>query len=276
MRAPLSFQASQADTENSRAPLSFVACALVLSHSEEMTAKALTARERARTEITAEILAAARVRLTQHGPGELSLRAVARDVGMVSSAVYRYFASRDELLTALLLVAYNELGQEAESADAGGADRQDFATRWTTACRAIRSWALAHPGDYALLYGSPVPGYVAPQDTIPAATRVTLVLVRIVVEAHANGAKIRPAPDSVPDNVESTMRGAVDFLAAHGIPQTDDASEVALRTVSAWSAVFGAISFELFGHLVGSVSDNDAYFEHVILRLADDLGLTPT
>jgi AcrR family transcriptional regulator len=238
-----------------------------------MDGKATTARERARTEITAEILAAARVRLTQQGPGELSLRAVARDVGMVSSAVYRYFASRDDLLTALLIAAYNELGAAAEEADASVTDRDAHLERWTATCTAIRNWAVSHPGDYALLYGSPVPGYVAPQDTIPAATRVTLALVRIVLDAHAGGASVRSAPTQAPQGLDNTMRAAVDYLKGLGGFDTDQAPEVTLRTIAAWSAVFGTISFELFGHLVGSVSDYDAYFNQVIIRLGDDLGL---
>ncbi|MEO6470596.1 MAG: TetR/AcrR family transcriptional regulator [Aeromicrobium sp.] len=238
-----------------------------------MNDKAPTARERARSEITAEILAAARIRLTKQGPGELSLRAVARDVGMVSSAVYRYFASRDDLLTALLLVAYNELGQIAEDADRAVKDQNDYLTRWTATCNAIRGWAIKHPGDYALLYGSPVPGYVAPQDTIAAATRATLVLVHIALAAHQSGAQTPPAPEGAPDGLASTMQDAVDFLAALGAPKTENAPEVAMRLIAAWSAIFGTISFELFGHLVGSVSDYDAFFDQVVIRLAADLGL---
>ena len=130
-----------------------------------------TARERARKEITAEILAAARAQLREVGPGELSLRAVAREVGMVSSAVYRYFASRDELLTALLVDAYDALGSEVEAA---AADRRGgFEARWVRVAVAVRDWAVAHPHEYALLYGSPVPGYQAPGDTIPAAATRT-------------------------------------------------------------------------------------------------------
>ena len=92
-------------------------------------APARTARERAREEITAEILSAARARLQEAGPGELSLRAVARDVGMVSSAVYRYFPSRDDLLTALILQCYDELGEAVERADAAVEDRTSWAAR---------------------------------------------------------------------------------------------------------------------------------------------------
>ena len=242
----------------------------------ETIRKAPTARQRARTEITAEILAAARIRLTQQGPGELSLRAVARDVGMVSSAVYRYFPSRDDLLTALLLVAYNELGQAAEDADASVKDRTNHLKRWTTACRAVRSWALAHPGDYALLYGPPVPGYTAPQDTVPAATRVTLVLINIALDARKDGALPPKAPSLAPKGIEKTMKGAIDFLTAMDVPTGGDTAEIAFRLIGAWSGLFGTISFELFGHLVGSVTDNDRYFDQVVMRFAADLGLTAT
>ncbi|WP_036964133.1 helix-turn-helix domain-containing protein, partial [Promicromonospora kroppenstedtii] len=86
---------------------------------------ARTARALARETITREILDSARARLTTDGAAALSLRAVARDVEMVSSAVYRYFPSRDALLTALLVESYDELGAAAEAADAAVADRAD-------------------------------------------------------------------------------------------------------------------------------------------------------
>ena len=89
-----------------------------------------------------EIKAVARRYLETDG-ANLSLRAVSRDMGMVSSALYRYFASRDELLTALILDAYNDLGATVEAADAAVADRADLRGRWRAAARAVRAWALA-------------------------------------------------------------------------------------------------------------------------------------
>ncbi len=145
-----------------------------------------TARALARRTVHAAILAAARARLTDEGPAQLSLRAVARDVGMVSSAVYRYFPSRDDLLTALLVLDYDELGAAVEAADAA-LPRERYRDRWVAACRAIRTWAVGHPGDFALLYGSPVPGYVAPQDTIEPASRTTHVLLAVVTETWNAG-----------------------------------------------------------------------------------------
>ena len=239
-----------------------------------MEQKARTARQRAREAITEEILSAARARLTSQGPGELSLRAVARDVGMVSSAVYRYFASRDELLTALLIEGYNNLGEAAEDADAAIADRADIAARWRAACHAIRTWSIEHPGDYALLYGSPVPGYAAPQDTIAPATRVIVVLIAIVVDAHTTGSVRTPtAPASAPPGTASTIAAAVEFVTAQDGFDTPFDAEIAMRTLMAWTTMFGTISFELFGHLVGSVSDYEAYYDQTVVRIGADLGI---
>ncbi|MBT1545537.1 TetR/AcrR family transcriptional regulator [Curtobacterium aurantiacum] len=248
-----------------------------------------TARELARQTVTADILAAARTRLTDEGPAALSLRAVARDVGMVSSAVYRYFPSRDDLLTALLITDYDELGAAVEAADAAAGP--DAGARWVAMCRAIRGWSVAHPGDFALLFGSPVPGYAAPRETVVPATRTTLALVRVVADAVGSGASGasgapgapapvtagRPgspaAPTSAPGAAGPAVADAVATLRSFGITLPD---EVLVRTLMAWTTVFGTISFELFGHFVGSVSDPAAYFDQVIVRLADDLGFTAT
>jgi AcrR family transcriptional regulator len=255
--------------------LSFVATALDLGKSGRVESKAKTARQRAHDEIAAEILLAARTRLTSEGPNNLALRAVARDVGMVSSAVYRYFASRDELLTALLVEGYNELGSAIEEADTSVRERTDVFERWMRACRAIRSWARAHPGDYALLYGSPVPGYAAPQDTITPASRVIIVLVSIVVDAHAAGARPPAVPTVAGPRVGDVIENALAFIRDQGLTDELAPAEVAMRTMMAWTTIFGTVSFELFGHLVGSVEDYGAYFDHVVVRLAGDLGFVP-
>src|SRR5512141_3253049 len=111
-----------------------------------------TARDRARAELTDEIKAVARRQLAEHGSAALSLRAVAREVGMVSSAVYRYFPSRDDLLTALIIDAYDAVGEQAEGAEAMAPDRS-VVTRWLQVTEAVRAWALANAHEYALIYG---------------------------------------------------------------------------------------------------------------------------
>ena len=231
-----------------------------------------TARERAREEITAEILTAARRQLATTAPAQLSLRAVAREVGMVSSAVYRYVPSRDALLTALLVQAYDELGAAAEAADDEVADRADVHERWMRTCRATRAWAVAHPHEYALLYGSPVTGYAAPPDTVAPATRVVIRLVTIVMAAHEAGAPPPAPPTGAPAGFADSYAGAAAAIRVHGGPATSAPAELVGRTLMAWSSIFGTISFELWGHLVGSVDDHEAYFDGVAARLWHDLG----
>jgi AcrR family transcriptional regulator len=223
-----------------------------------------TARDRARAELTEEIKAVARRHLAEQGSAALSLRAVAREVGMVSSAVYRYFPSRDDLLTALIVDAYDAVGGAAEEALAE-ARRRGVVARWVHVATAIRRWALAHPHEYALIYGSPVPGYAAPQDTIDPATRVALVLLRIVVDGVASGeidtSDERPAPRAV-----RTDFAQLRALAANNVPDT-----VLSRALQAWAQLFGGISLEMFGHLHQVIHDYDAFFELQMRRAAEFL-----
>src|SRR3954465_9615844 len=107
------------------------------------------ARERARADVMAELLAAARARLVTEGAAELSLRAVARDLGMASSAVYRYVESRDALLTLLIIEAYDAVGHVAE--EAAGRAEQGPAAAWLAVARAVRGWALDQPYSFELI-----------------------------------------------------------------------------------------------------------------------------
>ena len=224
-----------------------------------------TARERVRREVTAEITDAARRQLAEVGAAALSLRAVARELGMASSAVYRYFPSRDDLLTRLIIDGYDALGEAAEKADDPSAAPRD---RWLAVCRAVRRWAVAHPYEYALLYGSPVPGYQAPKDTVPAASRVGVVLGRILGDAARSGA-LPPAAGG-PRDPELVSDDAVAVLGGEH-PSLDDT--VRLRALLAWSSLYGTISFELFGHFVGSVADGERYFDRVATEFAALIGL---
>ena len=147
-----------------------------------------TARERARAELTREIKEGARRQLAATGADGISLRAVARELGMASSALYRYFPSRDDLLTALIIDAYDAIGEAAEQAIADGKPDESWGRdRWLAACHAIRGWALAHPHEYALIYGSPVPGYRAPEATIGPAARVPLAFAGVLAAATEAG-----------------------------------------------------------------------------------------
>lgn len=226
-----------------------------------------TARQRARAEITREILDEAARQLAQQGAAALSLRAVARALGMASSAVYRYFPSRDQLLTTLIIEAYDDLGEHAEAADAGAAEGGGTA-RWLAVGRAVRSWALTNPHRYALLYGSPVPGYQAPRDTVDPASRTTRVLARIVVDAAAGG-QLQPPESPPPPGAAWAV--VAEEVAARGLPGLGP--EGVLRALMAWTQLFGMVSFELFGHLVGVVGDNEVFFESALVRIGSFVGL---
>jgi AcrR family transcriptional regulator len=212
-----------------------------------------------------EIKAVARHHLAAEG-ANLSLRAVARDMGMVSSALYRYFASRDDLLTALILDAYNALGATVEAADAAIQVRSELRRRWLTAATAVRDWALANPSEYALIYGSPVPGYAAPQDTIPAAARSYAVLGRILSDGFAAGA-LTPQADAAPEGIRADLARASEGIAP-GVPD-----EVMLAGMTAWIHLFGVVSFELFGQFNNVVDARAEFFDAEMNRMADLMGL---
>ncbi|MFE4857669.1 TetR/AcrR family transcriptional regulator [Streptomyces sp. NPDC056670] len=222
------------------------------------------ARARARVEVTAAIKDEARRQLAAEGAAKLSLRAVARELGMVSSALYRYFPSRDDLLTALIVDAYDAVGEAAERALAQQRAAASPVTRWTAVCRAVRTWALAHPHEYALIYGSPVPGYTAPEATNGPASRVGLVLISIARDAH-RGKGIAPPRPPAP------LRAEGERMAADFAPDLPPAAVVAL--VAAWSQLFGLISFEAFGQFHRVVEEREAFFTHAAEQLARSVGL---
>jgi len=223
-------------------------------------------RARVRAELTREIAEAARRHLATDGASGLSLRAVARELGMASSAVYRYYPSRDDLLTALIVEAYDALGQAAEEADAA-AGPGDLRGRWTAVCAAVRAWALAHPHEYALVYGSPVPGYAAPESTIGPAGRVGEVLCRILAEGLESG-----AAGGDPDGSAADAALIPGLAAELGLP-SDPSGSLAARAVHAWTSLYGLISFELFGHTHNIVADHQAFFTAAAGRLATSLGI---
>src|ERR1019366_10361759 len=130
-----------------------------------------TARERVRRELTSEIKEVALAQLASSGGAALALRAIARDMGMASSALFRYFRNRDALLTALIIDSYSSLAEAAETAEAR-VHQESIEERWMAIAHGVRNWAMAQPHQYALIFGSPIPGYVAPTGTVAPASRV--------------------------------------------------------------------------------------------------------
>ncbi|WP_087872746.1 TetR/AcrR family transcriptional regulator [Arthrobacter globiformis] len=253
-----------------------------------------TPRERARAQTIADIVELGRKHLAEHGAAALSLRAVARDLGVVSSAVYRYVGSRDELLTLLLVDAYNDLGDAVDAA-VESVPADDFKERFAELARAVRAWALREPARYGLLFGSPVPGYRAPAErTTAPGTRVVTSLVQILDGAHRAGthrdgahragthrdgahrvgthrpgdSAAEPAAASMPPALAADL-GAIRRELNVGVPDV-----LLARGTLVWTSLFGAVSFEVFGQYgAGTFSAPDELFEHHIAVLADLAGL---
>ncbi|WP_433511010.1 TetR/AcrR family transcriptional regulator [Nonomuraea sp. CA-143628] len=227
-----------------------------------------TARERVRAELTKEITDIARRQLATEGAGGLSLRAVAREMGMVSSAIYRYFPSRDDLLTALIIDGYNALGAAVERADADSPPG-DFAGRWLAVCHAVRDWALAHPHEYTLLYGSPVPGYQAPEETIAARLRDVAVFGRITAQAYDAGA-LTPPSLAPPAPAALSADAANLRQIMPGVPD-----DLIFRGLTAWTGLYGWVNFEVFGQFENTIDDRRGSFEQSVRTLGAVLGLKP-
>lgn len=206
-----------------------------------------TPRERVRAEVTAEILDAAHRQLADGGATHISLRAVARELGMASSAVHRYFATRDDVLTALLLREYTALADTLTAAESA-LPRDDLRGRVEALFLAERLWALGHPYSWGLLFGQPVPGYAAPQATTEPATRFFRLLAEVAADASTPSTP-PPGAFAVP---AQTLPEATDL--APGIP---DWGLTVAMAAGAW--MFGSISAELWGHF-GSGNDLEALY----------------
>lgn len=170
---------------------------------------------------------------------------------LVSSAVYRYVASREELLTLLIVEAYDSLGAQVEASVDASRDSPPL-QRWVDAAVTVRRWAVEHPHEYALLYGTPVPGYDAPGErTTPSGTRVSYALLSIVRDAHTSGTlRLKDGPPVSAGLAEDLagFRDTVDL-------QVPD--QVLVRALAAWTQLFGLVSFELFSQTRGAVEHHE-------------------
>ena len=220
-------------------------------------------RQESREKIEAQIVEIGRRHLVTEGAAGLSLRAIARDLGMVSSAVYRYVASRDDLLTLLLVDAYSELADAVDRAAAAGGPWRD---QLLAMARAARAWAVDQPARWALLYGSPVPGYHAPRErTVGPGTRVVGALFEVIGAGIAAGDV--PQPKTV---VAQTLSSDFDRLRAEFVFAGDD-SAVA-KCFALWAGLVGAISLEVFGQYgADTLTEPAAVFDSQVRLLIDML-----
>ncbi|MFI5560092.1 TetR/AcrR family transcriptional regulator [Amycolatopsis japonica] len=193
-------------------------------------------RERYRDQVRAEIKQHAWEQIATAGVPALSLNAIAKQVGMSGPALYRYFASRDDLITALIRDAYRSLADTVRAAFDGGADLTGLAVT-------IRDWARSDPQRYFLIYGTPVPGYHAPEDTTAISSEVMAVLLEAC----------RAIPVDGPETpFDKHLDGHRDWAGDDPAP-----SATLHRALAFWTRLHGVLSLELAGHFTGMKFDPD-------------------
>jgi len=199
--------------------------------------------------------------LAEGGASGLTVRGLARVLGMAPSGLYRYAANRDELLTLLIAHAHGDLADHVRAAH-DGVDAADLRGRWRAIAHAIRQWSLAHPHEFALIFGTPVPGYHAPPErTEEPGTRVPLLLARLGADAEAAG--VGPA---LGERFDTAAAGgaapALAFIARAGVTLS---APTALAGISAWQLVMGSVLSEQFGYLGHDGLDFTSAFDGVVL-----------
>ncbi len=208
------------------------------------------------------ILDTARRQMAENGTAGVGLRAIARELDVSAPAIYRYFASLDELITALIVDAFTALAVALETARDQAAAKSTW-EQLVDVLLAYRGWAVAHPIDFQLIYGNPIPGYVAPREvTVPLVVRGFAVIVGLLAEMLQSGSyKPRPPYDAVPEPIGSHVR---EMIARDEYP----ISEIPFYMgVVGWTQLHGVIMLELYNHLGPTIGNVDVYYRAQIDNL---------
>ncbi|MEU4763218.1 TetR/AcrR family transcriptional regulator [Actinosynnema sp. NPDC023794] len=223
-------------------------------------------RARLRAETSAEIKAIALKLMATGGPDAISLRAIAREMGMTANAIYGYYATRDDLVTTLISDVYADLVRHLEAArDARPAD--DAAGRILAWAETLRSWSLANPEGFRLIYGDPVPGYQPPAEGVEAEQRACAALLGLVADAWPKAARRQSHgghewSDFDPHTVE---------LARAEHPDLPPAA-LAL-TLRVWGRMHGLVALEVYGHLRSQTREPGKVYRAELADLISSLDL---
>lgn len=223
----------------------------------------------ARAETIAAIKHAARAQMIAKGTAGISLRGIARELGMTAPALYNYFPRYDDLITALIVDAFNGFADAVENAIAS-ADKP--AEKMRAGARAYRDWALAHPADFQLIYGNPIPGYIAPAEmTVPAAARMSIAFLGVMAQAWRTGHLTPPTALEIPASVRAHIAQAAHHI---DVDLADVPLDVIYLLYSVWGRIHGLVMLELFGHTPPVVGDPAAFYEHQLDAIERDIGMT--
>jgi AcrR family transcriptional regulator len=224
-----------------------------------------TRRARLRATTTAEIKEAALAQIAEVGAAGLSLRGVAREIGMSPAGLYRYYDGRDGLLTELIADAYNALADAVAAGVAAGG--HGLRNRFVGGIRAYRHWSISKPSQFLLIFGSPIPGYAAPEGgpTVEANRRMGQEFFTIGLEAWRAGSLRRPAGTREPTAGEKELATLLD---------PEFPPELISVMLGAWARFHGLVTLEVLNQFDWIyAADPEAFFDGEIERLMDDLAL---
>lgn len=228
----------------------------------------LPRRERQRQQTVTEITATARRLLLRDGAVGVTLRSIAREMGMTAPALYRYFDSHEALVTALAAQLYDDV-RAALCAARDAQPRDDVTARLVEVCRAFRSWALEHRAEFGLLFANPITRPAAPAHDVceEAGRRFGLVFGELFTQLwHQRPFAVPAAGDLDPDLV-TQLQGAQD-------PVTGDVPIGAVYVfLRCWTRLYGTVTLEVFGHLGWALDDTSALFEDMLADNAAALGV---
>jgi AcrR family transcriptional regulator len=198
----------------------------------------------------------------------LSLRAIAREMGMTAPGLYRYYPSRDDLVTALIVEAFNSFSEALENAREAQ-NQNDHVERFRAISRAYFAWAVANSQKYALLFGTPVRGYRLSQEAGPAAQRAFLILQGVIGEAYAAG-KITGELATL--RLPAGLKSQYEALRNLGMPYVPVVTHLALST---WATIHGITSLYLYGYLTSFLGEQvESFVGFEIEKMVRMLGLS--
>lgn len=230
----------------------------------------MSRRARLRAQTSAEIKTIALKLMVGGGPDAISLRAIAREMGMTAGAIYSYFATRDDLITTLVGDVYISAVRTAESAR-DAVPESDPGGRILAWAQAMREWALANPEGFRLIYGDPVPGYHPPEDGPgkDAELRACTGLVGLVAAAWPTTRTLQR------DDRQYDWADFAPSLVTHVREDFPDLPPTALAlTLRVWGRMHGLMALEIYGHLRTLINDPATVYRDEIRDLIASLGLT--
>jgi AcrR family transcriptional regulator len=229
----------------------------------------LSRRDRMRAATTEEIKQTARRILVGHGPEAVSLRAIAREMGMTAPALYRYFGSREDLIRNVIGDIFNELSDDIGLAIREAKASGGITAKLIAACHQFRRWSFSHQGEFALIFGSPLPGVDDGRGDFAdeCGRRFAGVFFALFYELWQRS----PFPVRAPEEIDPGLRAQLErFRSAVGADLPLGAMLTFLRC---WTKLYGAVSMEVFGHISFALDDAAPMFELTLSELAEDVGL---